>query len=148
MTFRAGMKIATYEIIELVGRGGMGEVYRAKDSKLGRDVAIKVLPEAFGRTPDRASRFQREARILASLNHPNIAVIHDFQKESDGTWFPVLELVEGETLAERIARGAMALRETLEIGKQIASALNVTVAAGFVISERRESRLTNFSRTV
>ena len=132
MTFHAGTKLETYEIIEFVGRGGMGEVYRARDSKLRRDVAIKVLPLAFDFASDRASRFQREAQILASLNHSNIAIIHDFQKEGGGTSFLVLEFVEGETLAQRIARGAVSLQETLEIGRQIAAALEAAHEKGIV----------------
>src|SRR6185436_18309482 len=97
-----GTRIAHYEITAHLGSGGMGDVYRARDSKLGRDVAIKVLPEDFGSDPDRVPRFQREAEVLASLNHSNIAIIYDLQ-EVGSTRFIVLELVEGETLAERIA---------------------------------------------
>src|SRR5215813_11084911 len=104
MTFTPGTKLGSYEITALLGVGGMGEVYRARDSKLGREVAIKVLPDAFGRDPERVARFQREAEVLASLNHPNIAMIHDLQQIGDMR-FLVLELVEGETLADRIARG-------------------------------------------
>ena len=144
MTFHEGTKIDTYEIIELVGRGGMGEVYRARDSKLRRDVAIKVLHEGFDVGSDRASRFQREAQILASLNHPNIAIIHDFQKASGGTWFLVLELVEGETLAQRIARGAVPVRETLEIGRQITDALEAAHEKGIV---HRDLKPTNIKIT-
>src|SRR2546430_14904184 len=99
-----GSKLGLYEITALVGKGGMGEVYRARDTKLKREVAIKILPEEFGRDADRVGRFQREAEVLASLNHPNIAAIYDVQ-ETDGTRFLVLELVEGETLADRITRG-------------------------------------------
>ena len=131
MTFRAGTKLANYEIIEPVGRGGMGEVYRAFDSNLRREVAIKILPEGFDLVPDRVSRFQREALVLASLNHPNIAVIHDFQKQGLAS-FLVLELVRGETLAQRIARGTVPLRESLEIGRQIASALEAAHERGII----------------
>jgi serine/threonine protein kinase len=93
---------STYSLVEKIGKGGMGEVFRAKDQKLGRDVAITVLPEEFARDTDRVARFQREAKLLASLNHPNIAAIHGLE-ESEGTNFLVLELVEGQTLADRTA---------------------------------------------
>src|SRR5262245_9114720 len=99
-----GTRLAHYEITVLLGTGGMGEVYRARDTKLKRDVAIKTLPDEFSRDADRVSRFQREAEVLASLNHPNIAAIYDLL-EANGSRYLVLELVEGETLADRIARG-------------------------------------------
>ena len=94
--------LGSFQVISIVGRGGMGEVYRARDTKLKRDVAIKILPEEFSQNPDRVVRFQREAEVLASLNHPNIAAIHSLE-EVEGSRFLVLEFVEGETLAERIA---------------------------------------------
>ena len=93
-----------YRILGRLGKGGMGEVYRAKDTKLKREVAIKILPEEFSRDADRLSRFQREAEVLASLNHPNIAAIYDLEETKESRYL-VLELVEGETLADRIARG-------------------------------------------
>ena len=96
-----GTQLGSLEILALLGRGGMGEVYRARDTKLKREVAIKILPDEFSSDPDRASRFQREAEVLASLNHPNIAAIYELA-EANGSRFLVLELVEGETLAERI----------------------------------------------
>src|SRR5262245_31975729 len=99
-----GTKLGSYQITALIGKGGMGEVYRARDTKLKRDVAIKILPDEFSRDPDRVSRFQREAEVLASLNHPNIAAIHSLE-EANGSFFLVLELVEGETLDDRIRRG-------------------------------------------
>src|SRR5262245_25575216 len=101
-----GKTFAHYEITALLGAGGMGEVYRAKDTKLGRDVAIKLLPEVFASDPDRAARFEREAKLLAALNHPNIAAIYGIE-DANQSRFIVLELVEGETLAERISRGAL-----------------------------------------
>src|SRR5438552_8858682 len=101
MAMTIGTRLGSYEITALLGKGGMGEVYRAHDTRLKRDVAIKILPEEFSRDHDRLSRFQREAEALASLNHTNIAAIHDVQ-ESEGASFLVLELVEGETLADRI----------------------------------------------
>src|ERR1700688_3552280 len=98
MALPSGTILGTYEIASLLGKGGMGEVYRARDTKLKREVAIKILPDEFSNDPDRLSRFQREAEVLASLNHPNIAAIYDLQ-EASGSRFLVLELVEGETLA-------------------------------------------------
>ena len=109
----------------------MGEVYRARDLKLKREVAIKILPEEFSRDADRVSRFQREAEVLASLNHPNIAAIHDLE-ETNGTRYLVLELVEGETLAERITRGPIPIGEALDIAKQIAEALEAAHESGVV----------------
>src|SRR5712692_2650043 len=119
----AGTRLGSHEVLALLGQGGMGEVYQAHDTKLGRDVAIKVLPEAFAHDPGRLSRFQREAKLLASLNHPNIATIHGLE-ESNGTHYLVMELVPGETLRERVAReGALPVEEALGIARQIAEAL-------------------------
>lgn len=115
-------RLGSYEILASLGAGGMGEVYRARDQKLQREVAIKILPAAFSQDSDRVFRFQREAHILASLNHPSIAAIHDVQ-ESGGTHFLVLELVEGETLARRLSRGRMPVDEALEVCIQVAEAL-------------------------
>jgi eukaryotic-like serine/threonine-protein kinase len=117
-----GKTLAHYEITSQLGKGGMGEVYQAKDLTLSRDVAIKVLPEEFAKDTDRVARFQREAKLLASLNHPNIAAIYGLE-ESSGTNFLVLELVEGETLADQLARGPIAVEESLKLGLQIAEAL-------------------------
>ena len=117
-----GTRLGPHEIVGPLGAGGMGEVYRARDTRLNRDVAIKVLPESLARDPDRLSRFEREAKVLAALNHPNIAQIHGVE-DSTGVPALVMELVEGETLADRIARGPIPLDETLLIGKQIAVAL-------------------------
>src|SRR5262245_49764427 len=100
MALIIGTKLGAYDVNGFLGKGGMGEVYRARDTKLKRDVAIKVLPEELSYEADRASRFRQEAEVLACLNHPNIAAIYDFQ-QVNGTHFIVLELVEGETLAER-----------------------------------------------
>jgi serine/threonine-protein kinase len=112
----------SYEITSLIGKGGMGEVYKARDTKLKRDVAIKILPEEFSRDPERVSRFQREAEALAALNHPNIGAIYDLQ-QSGVMRFLVLEFVEGDTLADVLKkRGALPIDETLEIAKQIADA--------------------------
>jgi eukaryotic-like serine/threonine-protein kinase len=117
-----GTKLAHYEINSHLGSGGMGDVYQATDSRLGRSVAVKFLPEAFARDADRVARFEREARVLASLNHPNIAAIYGLEDANDKK-FLVMELVPGETLAERIARGAIPMDESVAIAKQIAEAL-------------------------
>src|ERR1700726_587149 len=114
--------IGPYEIICQLGAGGMGEVYRAKDTTLNRDVAIKVLPDLFASDPDRLARFTREAQTLAALNHPHIAAIYGLE-ESGGVRALVMELVEGEDLAQRLVRGPIPLDETLPIAKQIAEAL-------------------------
>jgi serine/threonine protein kinase/tetratricopeptide (TPR) repeat protein len=121
-TLKSGTRLGSYEILELLGVGGMGEVYKAHDTKLMRDVAIKVLPAAFVNDSDRLSRFQREARILAALNHPNIATIHGLE-QSNGVHYLVMELVSGETLAERLRAGPLEIREALRISRQIAEAL-------------------------
>jgi serine/threonine protein kinase/Tol biopolymer transport system component len=126
-----GKTIAHYEITSQLGKGGMGEVYQAKDRKLGRDVAIKVLPEEFARDTDRVARFQREAKLLASLNHPNIAAIHGLE-ESGGTNFLVLELVAGETLADQLKRGPIPVEESLKLALQIADALEAAHEKGVI----------------
>jgi eukaryotic-like serine/threonine-protein kinase len=126
-----GTKLAHYEIVSHLGTGGMGEVYLATDTRLGRDVAIKLLPEAFTHDIERASRFEREARVLASLNHPNIATIHGIE-HADGRTFLVMELVPGETLAERIKRGPIPLDEALGIAGKIAEALQAAHEKGIV----------------
>src|SRR6201987_699774 len=123
MPISTGSRLGSYELLAQIGAGGMGEVYQAHDTKLGRDVAIKVLPEAFAHDSERLSRFQREAKMLALLNHPNIATIHGLD-QSNGTQYLVMELVAGETLAERVKReGAFPIEEALKIGIQIADAL-------------------------
>ena len=116
---KAGQIVASYEILDRIGEGGMGEVYRARDKKLDREVAIKVLPQAFSRDRERLSRFQREARILGSLNHPNVGTIYELE-ESDGAPLLVLELVEGKTLAERLERGRLSIEEAFGLCRQIA----------------------------
>ena len=126
-----GTRLAHYEITAHLGSGGMGEVYQASDSKLGRTVAIKFLPEALAHDGDRIARFQREARVLASLNHPNVAAIYGVE-ETNGRHFLVMELVPGETLEERITRGAIPVGEALLIAKQIAEALEEAHEAGIV----------------
>ena len=132
MTISAGAKLGAYEITGAIGAGGMGEVYQAHDAKLGRDVAIKVLPEAFAHDTDRLARFQREAKMLAALNNPNIATIHGLE-QSNGTSYLVMELVSGETLAERVKReGAVPVEEALKIGVQIAEALEAAHEKGII----------------
>src|SRR5512135_229408 len=131
MTLAVGTKLGPYEIQAPLGAGGMGEVYRARDGKLNRDVAIKVLPETLARDADRLARFQREAQVLASLNHPHIAAIYGLEKSGDLEAL-VLELVGGETLAERIARGPLPVEEALAIARQIADALEAAHERGVV----------------
>src|SRR6202795_1334542 len=131
MALLSGARLGPYEIISALGAGGMGEGYRARDTKLGRDVALKVIPDPFALDPDRLARFTREAQVLASLNHPNIAAIHGFE-DSGETHALVLELVEGETLADRIARGPIPLDEALPIARQIAEALEAAHEQGII----------------
>ena len=131
MGITIGQRLGAYEITALLGKGGMGEVYRARDTKLKRDVAIKSLPEEFSRDADRVRRFQREAEVLASLNHPNIAAIYDLHHVNDSRYL-VLELVEGETLADRVKRGALPVEEALEIAKNICEALEAAHERGIV----------------
>jgi len=126
-----GRTLGTFECTALLGKGGMGEVYRAKDQKLGRDVAIKVLPEEFAKDADRVARFQREAKLLASLNHPNIASIYGLE-ESEGIHFLVLELVEGDSLADRLKRGAIPVEEALKLAFQITEALEAAHEKGVI----------------
>src|SRR5437879_2558907 len=126
-----GSKLAHYEITSHLGSGGMGEVYQATDSRLGRSVAIKLLPEAFTHDAERSARFEREARVLASLNHPNIATIYGVE-ESGGRKFLVMELVPGESLDERIKRGAIPVTEALGIATQITEALEAAHEKGVI----------------
>ena len=123
--------IAHYRVQVKIGAGGMGEVYRATDSRLGRDVALKVLPEAFARDAERMARFEREAKVLASLNHPNIASIYGLE-ESNGVRALVMELVEGPTLGDRIKQGLIPLDEALPMAKQIAEALEAAHEKGII----------------
>jgi serine/threonine protein kinase len=126
-----GTRLGVYEILSLLGRGGMGEVYRARDTKLGRDVALKILPATFTNDPDRLARFRREAQVLASLNHPHIAQIYGLD-EVNGTQFLVLELVDGESLDKRLAGGQIPVDEALGIAKQIAEALEAAHEKGII----------------
>ena len=131
MALAPGSRLGVYEVRELIGAGGMGEVYRGHDIKLNRSVALKILPDTFARDPDRIGRFRREAQVLASLNHPNIGSIFGFE-ESDGIHALVLELVEGPTLADRIADGQLSLDEAMPIARQIAEALAAAHSQGIV----------------
>ena len=132
MSLQIGQQLGSYQITSLIGKGGMGEVYRAKDTKLKRDVAIKILPDEFSRDTDRVSRFQREAESLAALNHQNIAAIYDLQ-QSDATRFLILEFVEGDTLADILKkRGALPVDEALHIAKQICEALEAAHEKGII----------------
>jgi eukaryotic-like serine/threonine-protein kinase len=130
MSLSAGTLLGTYEILALIGTGGMGEVYRARDTRLKRDVAIKVLPTAWAHDSDRLARFHREAELLATLNHPNIAAIYGFE-EANGVKALVLELVEGPTLADRLMR-PLTLREAVSTARQIAEALDAAHERGIV----------------
>ncbi len=143
MALNIGDRIGHYEVIALIGEGGMGQVYRATDTQLGRDVALRILPDAFAADPDRVARFQREAQVLGSLNHPNIGQIHGIEDSEpstvEGTGSGqaavralVLELVEGPTLADRIAQGAMPIEDALPIAKQITEALEAAHEAGVI----------------
>src|SRR4029453_1752614 len=131
MTFSAGTKLGNYEIIGPLGRGGYGEVHRGGGLNLKRDVAIKALPDSFARDPDRTARFQREAQILASLNHPHIAAIYDLVESGDSR-FLVLELVEGQTLADRLNHGPIDADEAIKIATQICSALETAHEKGVI----------------
>src|SRR5438034_6214337 len=131
MALAAGARLGPYEILSALGAGGMGEVYRAHDTKLNREVALKILPDAFACDADRLARFTREAQTLAALNHPHIAAIYGLE-ESAGMTALVMELVEGEDLSQRIARGAIPIDEALPIATQIAEALEAAHEQGIV----------------
>src|SRR5215471_5532327 len=122
MPLSRGTQLGAYEIVAFIDAGGMGEVYRARDTRLGRDIAIKVLPSEVAQDSERLARFRREARLLASLNHPHIAAVYGLE-EQDGQLLLILELVDGEDLSTRLKRGAIPLDEALGLAKQIAEAL-------------------------
>lgn len=126
-----GRTLGPYRVLGELGAGGMGEVYRATDTRLGRDVALKLLPESLARDPQALERFRREARAASSLAHPNICVIHDIG-EQDGRPYLVMELLEGQTLCERIAAGPLALDDALDAAVQIADGLAAAHAKGIV----------------
>ena len=131
MSLTPGAKLGPYEILALLGAGGMGEVYRARDTKLGREVAVKVIAEAFAQNEERLARFEREARVLASLNHPNVATLYGLE-QSDGVQFLVMELAEGETLAERLRSGPIPAEDAIPIFKQIAEGLEAAHEKGII----------------
>src|SRR5688572_5084457 len=132
MPLPSGTRLGSYDVVAPLGAGGMGEVYRARDTKLNRDVAIKVLPEAFAKDPDRLMRFTREAQTLAALNHPNIAHVHGIEDSPSGQAL-VMELVDGADLSVRIARdGAIPPAESIAIARQIADALEAAHDAGII----------------
>src|SRR6202041_574892 len=122
MALSLGTKLGPYEIVAPLGAGGMGEVYRARDTRLNRDVAVKILPAAFACDPERMWRFQQEAQAIAALNHPNILAIHDFG-EHEGSPYIVTEFLEGETLRERLGAMPLPLRKATELAEQIARGL-------------------------
>ncbi len=132
--------LGAYEIISPLGAGGMGEVYRARDPRLDRQVALKVLPDAFTQDPDRLARFKREARVLASLNHPHVGAIYGFENTGD-IHALVLELVEGDTLADRIARGPISIEDALPIARQIAEALACAHEQGIIHRDLKPSNI-------
>src|SRR4051794_6359260 len=138
MVLRSGTRLGPYEVVAALGAGGMGEVYRARDTTLNRDVAVKVLPDLFANDPERLARFTREAQTLASLNHPNIAHIHGLE-QSGGVRALVMELVEGEDLSERLARGPIGIDDALPIARQIAEALEPAPERAAPASSRSRS---------
>ena len=140
MSLATGNRIGIYEIRSSIGKDGMGEVYRARDTRLDRDVAIKTLPEEFEKDADRLARFEREAKVLASLNHPNIGAIYGLEKH-DGRHFLVLELVGGETLAERLQAGPIPLQESLRLARQIARALEAAHDKGIIHRDLKPSNI-------
>src|SRR6202163_2478266 len=121
MALTSGTKLGPYEVQSPLGAGGMGEVYRAKDTRLDRTVADRILPSHLSDNPDARQRFDREARAISSLNHPNICTMHDVGHQ-EGIDFLVMEFLEGETLAERLRKGPLALKETLKIGMEVCEA--------------------------
>src|SRR6266550_6285048 len=153
MSLLEGTRLGPYEIIGLLGAGGMGEVYRARDPRLGRNVAIKILPAAFSTDADRLWRFEREARAVASLNHPNICTIHDIG-EHEGHRYLVMELLEGHTLSSRLETGPLPMPLLLDLAMQIADALDAAHGAGVIhrdlkpanifVTKRAEAKLLDF----
>ena len=131
MELKSGLRLSHYRLIEIIGQGGMGVVWKAFDNTLGREVAIKLLPEDVARSPERTGRFEREARLLAALNHPHIATVHGFEQVDDIP-FLILELIRGEALDERIAQGPLPVAEVLDIGRQIALGLEAAHDKGIV----------------
>src|SRR6476619_7075061 len=140
MPLTSGTRIGQYEIVAAIGQGGMGEVYRARDTRLTRDVAIKVLPDLWAHDADRLARFQREAELLATLNHPHVAAIYGLEETETATAI-VMELVDGETLAERIARGPMAIDDVVIVARQVADALEAAHERGIIHRDLKPSNI-------
>jgi serine/threonine protein kinase len=140
MGLRPGSQFGRYEVVALIGKGGMGEVYSARDARLGRQVAIKILSREFTSDPDRVQRFEREARVLASVNHPHIATIHGVE-DAEGMSALVMELVDGETLADRIVRGALPVPAALALAGQIADALDAAHERGIIHRDLKPSNV-------
>jgi serine/threonine protein kinase len=140
MALVSGTKLGPYEIVAPLGAGGMGEVYRARDTKLGREVALKLLPPLFTTDADRVARFKNEARLLASLNHPHIGAIYGFEDAGNAPAL-VLELVEGGTLGDRVRRGPVPLSEALCVAQQIADALDAAHKAGIIHRDLKPSNV-------
>src|SRR5438045_9096063 len=131
MQLTPGTRLGPYEIVAPLGAGGMGEVYRARDARLGRDVAVKVLPQHLRSSPAALSRFEREARAVSSLNHPHVCTLHDVGRHDDIDYL-VMELVEGETLAQRLAKGPLPTAAVLRLGATISDALDSAHSAGVI----------------
>src|SRR6267154_613616 len=133
-------RLGPYEILAPLGAGGMGEVYRARDTRLGREVAVKVLPELFANAPNRRARFEREAQAVAALSHPNILAIHDYGTDGAVT-YAVMELLEGETLRSRVAQGPLAWRKAVEIGVAVAEGIAAAHAKGIIHRDLKPENL-------
>src|SRR3984957_4248512 len=140
MPLSTGTRLGPYEVLAPIGAGGMGEVYRARDSRLGREVALKILPAAFASDPDRVRRFEQEGRAAAALNHPNIVVVHDVGSQ-DGVFYVAPEWLEGETLRERIAASALPVRKAVEYAIQIARGLAAAHAKGITHRDLKPENL-------
>src|SRR4029079_984555 len=140
MGLRPGSRIGHYEVVALIGKGGMGEVYSARDARLRRHVALTILPPEFTADPDRVQRFEREARVLAAVNHPHIATIHGIEDAEDRSAL-VMELVDGETLADRIVRGALPVSTALAFAGQIADALDAAHERGIIHRDLKPSNV-------
>src|SRR5262245_51970885 len=143
MALKAGDRLGAYEIVGPLGHGAMGEVYRARDTRLGRDVAVKVLPPASANDADRLARFEREARLISQVNHPNICTLFDIVDTVDGQNVPflILELIEGETLQQRLLRGPMPLRDALRCASGIAAALEAAHGKGIIHRDLKPSNI-------
>jgi serine/threonine protein kinase len=140
MTFSAGTRLGPYEILSLLGAGGMGEVYRARDKKLDRDIAIKVLPESVAADPDALGRFEREAKAVAALSHPNILAIHDFGTH-EGIAYAVMELLEGETLRGKLDAGPITQKKAVDYALQVAKGLSAAHEKGIVHRDLKPENL-------